>query len=176
MLLSFVFFARRSVAQVYRRQQEESSVTSIRKAVKYLASSSVAVPLIACANPIMSCAGLFGSLPSTMEKRIEFLAGRRIGEAIELALFGDQLGSPHEAAPGRARQRSTDADPPHAESRDLRHGEISRPSHQQIDRLRRHAGNHGADVFGCTDTGCIQAVGTRVRVGFEPMYRLSDVG
>src|ERR1700679_4243838 len=111
-----------------------------------------------------------------MEKPIEFLAGRRIGEAVELALFGDQLGSPHEAAPGRARKRSADADPPHAESRELRHGEICRPSHEEIHWFRRYAGSHVADVLGCADTGCIQAVGTRVRIGFEPMYRLPDVG
>src|SRR5882724_9242357 len=113
---------------------------------------------------------------STAEKFVEFLARRRIGETVELALLDDQLGGPHEAAPGGTGERAADADPAHAERRNLVQGEISRPTHEEVHRLRRHAGDHGADVLGCADTRRIEAVGARVRIGFEPVDGVLDIG
>ncbi len=57
----------------------------------------------------------------TAKKRVEFLSGRRVGEAVELALFDDELGGAHEAAPGGAGQRAADAHAAHAERGDLLH-------------------------------------------------------
>jgi len=62
-----------------------------------------------------------GEATSTAKKLVEFLAGGGIGKTVELALFDDELGSPHEAAPGGTRQRAADADPAHAERRDVSH-------------------------------------------------------
>jgi len=80
--------------------------------------------------------------------------------------------------------------PPHAErasapptlmrrtpsSRNLRHIEIGGEAHQQIDRLRRHGGNHGTDVLGRAQPGRIQAVRAGVCVGLEPRDRELYVG
>src|SRR6266404_4535475 len=113
---------------------------------------------------------------STAEKLVEFLAGCRVGETIELALLDDQLGGPHEAAPGGTGEGAADADPTHPERSDLAQGEISGPTHQKVDRLRRHAGDHGADVLGGADAGGIEAVGAGVGIGFEAVHGLLDVG
>ena len=109
------------------------------------------------------------------KERIQIIAGCRIGKAIEPALLRDQLGSTHEAAPGRASKRSANADPPYAQCRDLLHRESAGHAHQHIDRLRRDGGDHGRDVIARADARRVQAIGPGVRVGLEAGDRFAEV-
>jgi hypothetical protein len=108
---------------------------------------------------------LRGLLP---KERIELVAGSRIREAIESALIGDQPGGAHESAPGRARKRAPNTDPPDPERGNLLHRELARPAHQQVERLRRHGVDDGPDLIGRPQPRRVQAVGAGLRVGLQP--------
>src|SRR5438445_781759 len=82
-----------------------------------------------------------------------------IAEAVEPSFLGDQPGRSHECAPGRARQRTADADAPNPERCDLRDGQLARMTDQQIDGLRRDPCHHGGDLLARTDARRVQAVG-----------------
>src|SRR3954470_6369391 len=100
---------------------------------------------------------------------------RRIGEALEAAGAGDLLGHAHEPAPRRARQRTADADAPHAELAEVAHRELARAPHQEVDRLRRHALDDGGDLLARLDAWRVQTVGAGIREGFEAADGLGHV-
>ena len=109
------------------------------------------------------------------KKGIQFLAGSRVCESVKSSVRRDQLGSTHEPAPRGTSQRTTNAHSPHAESRNILHGQVARRAHQQIERLRRDRGDDGCDLFARADTWCVQAIRPRVRVGLEPCNRFVEV-
>src|ERR1700726_3045054 len=67
------------------------------------------------------------------EQRVNRLAGRRLGEAVESSLLREHLSSAHESTPRCARERAADADAAHPKLRDLRHGEFARVANQEIE-------------------------------------------
>ena len=62
------------------------------------------------------------------------MAAAKLGKS---PLLGHLARGTHEAGPGNARQRTTDADPAHAQIGRLRDGKTG-SSNQEIDRLRKH--------------------------------------
>lgn len=110
------------------------------------------------------------------KERIEFRARSRGREAIEFALFCNQSGRARKSTPGRPRERTANADSPHPERGDLLHCELACRPHKQIKRLRCGTGDHDRDLIACSNTRCVEAIGTGLGVGPEPPDRFLEIG
>src|SRR5262245_16045679 len=98
-----------------------------------------------------------------------------VGEALEAPGSGNLLGHAHEPTPGRARQRTPDADAPDAELSEVAHGQIACETHQEVDGLRRHRLDHSFDLLARADSRRVEAVSTRIGVSLEAPNGLAHV-
>ncbi len=110
------------------------------------------------------------------EQRVELGVRHRLTKSVEATLRGDPARRVEETRPGRARERTAEADAPHAKGSEIRYGEFARPADQHVHGFRRNGIDHGRDLLARADPGRIQAVGADVRVGAEPSDRLLEIG
>ena len=133
----------------------------------------------------MECSGL--GRPEAVLRRCEGRAGRK--SHLVLALAKDRVhipvsgrrsaagsrrkrpfccqepGRTHESTPGRPRESSADANPPHAKRRDIAHRQLGHRSDQQVHRLGRDCRDNRGNFLACTKTRGVQAIGACVRIG-----------
>src|SRR5258706_12145287 len=149
----------------FRSRENELPKT---RSIKRKARSS---PRKSSSNPIFP-----GGLSARGEDLGHVLALRSVAEAVEAAFLGNELRRPHEATPRGPRERSTDADPAHAERRNIAQRHVAGPSKQQIHRFGRDSGDDRGDILGRANARRVQAIGARVRIRLQSRNRLREIG
>src|SRR4051794_21595962 len=109
------------------------------------------------------------------EHLVELAAGIATAELGKRALLLHFLRGAHEAAPGGARKRATDADPAHAEISCFLQGQAG-AANQQVERLRMNRFHHRGDVLARLEAWRVEAVGAGVCICGEPVDDELEVG